>query len=71
LSIKAGKAGEMGKSREEGGESKIKALSRKARQVIVCTSFFEEIGKVWASQDISQSVVRDSRRIGGVSAGVA
>lgn len=31
---------------EGGGEGKIKALSRDARQVLVCTSFFREI---WGS----------------------
>ena len=36
------------------GEGKIKALSRDARQVLVCTSFFREIGPAIASRIVSR-----------------
>lgn len=43
LSIRAGKAGGMDRSREGAGDGKIKGLSRDARQVTVFTSFFREV----------------------------
>lgn len=44
------------KTKGRGRDGKIKALSRRARQVIVCTSFFRETMEIGARQKISSSL---------------
>jgi hypothetical protein len=56
--------GEIGQANTEkrlNRDSKIKALSRKARQVIACTSFFGETG--YRRCEISRAEPADFRRL--------